>query len=127
MSEPTFYDRLGGEEAVRALVDRFYDAMDRREDAVAIRAMHAKSLASSRQKLFMFLSGWLGGPSLYIEKYGHPRLRMRHFPFPIDQAAADAWIRCMDEALEGVEDEPLRDFLAQRFRQVADHMRNREG
>ena len=126
-TEETFYDRIGGEPAVRALVDRFYDAMDRREDATVIRAMHAKSLASSRQKLFLFLSGWLGGPSLYIEKYGHPRLRMRHFPFAVDQAAADAWVRCMDEALEGVDDAPLRDFLAQRFRQVADHMRNREG
>ncbi len=127
MSEQTFYERIGGESGVRSLVDRFYDAMDRREDAAHIRAMHATSLASSRQKLFMFLSGWLGGPGLYVEKYGHPRLRMRHFPFAIDQAAADAWIRCMDEALEGVEDDHLRDFLAQRFRHVADHMRNREG
>ncbi|MEZ4320698.1 MAG: group II truncated hemoglobin [Myxococcota bacterium] len=125
MDERTPYERIGGETGVRTLVDAFYDTMDALPEAAAIRAMHPADLQPSRDKLYEFLSGWLGGPQHYIAKHGHPRLRMRHFPFPIDEGARDAWLLCMYEALEGVPDEALRDQLAGSFARVADHMRNR--
>lgn len=123
----TLYERIGGEAAVRTLVDHFYDHMDQLAEAQNIREMHAKSLKVSREKLFMFLSGWMGGPNLYMEKYGHPRLRMRHLPFAIDESARDQWMLCMRQALdETVDDEKLRDELLTAFYGVADFMRNRD-
>ncbi|MCA9605343.1 MAG: group II truncated hemoglobin [Myxococcales bacterium] len=122
---PTPYARIGGEAGVRALVDRFYDLMDSLPEASHVRAMHARSLKVSRDKLFWFLSGWLGGPQLYVERFGHPRLRRRHFPFAIDTAAAGEWMLCMRRALsETVGDEALRAFLDERLEQLALHMRN---
>ena len=124
-AEPTPYERLGGAEGVRRLVDHFYAHMDTLPEARTIRAMHARDLSGARDKLFDFLSGWLGGPPLYWQKHGHPRLRARHLPFPIDVEAAAAWMRCMHLALvEVVEDPALRDGLATSFAQVANHMRN---
>lgn len=120
------YDLLGGEIAVRRLVDRFYDLMDKLPEAWEIRKLHPQDLQSSRDKLFMFLSGWLGGPPLYEEKYGHPRLRARHLPFPIDSSARDQWLMCMNQALdEQVENLPLKQALKQALTRTADHMRNR--
>lgn len=119
------YDQLGGEVGVRQLVDRFYDLMDTHPDTVGIRNMHAKSLRASREKLFLFLSGWLGGPSLYMEKYGHPKLRYRHLPFRITSDERDQWLSCMFQALEEqVSDPLLRHTLQSSFFNVADHMRN---
>ncbi len=124
-SQATPYDLLGGEEGVRRLVDRFYDLMDSEPEAVNVRALHAKSLRSSREKLFLFLTGWTGGPQLYMERFGHPRLRMRHFPFAIGTRERDEWLWCMDRALDEQEmPEELRGFLRQRFHALADHMRN---
>lgn len=125
MMENSPYQRIGGETAVRALVQRFYQLMDSLPQAADIRAMHARSLKASEEKLFLFLSGWLGGPSLYVEKYGHPRLRQRHMPFPIDDQARDQWMACMRQAMVdvGVE-ESLRQELEAAFFQVADFMRN---
>ena len=121
----TFYERIGGEQAVRHLVQRFYARMDSLQEAKTIRTMHARSLKGSEQKLFMFLSGWMGGPALYMEKYGHPRLRMRHLPFAIDDSARDQWMLCMKRALEDVvEDQALRDELLFSLHKVADFMRN---
>ena len=77
------YKLMGGEIALRRLVDCFYDLMDEDPDYFVIRKLHPEELNSSRDKLFMFLSGWTGGPSLYVEKYGEPRLRSRHLPFSI--------------------------------------------
>ncbi|MCB9672645.1 MAG: group II truncated hemoglobin [Alphaproteobacteria bacterium] len=121
------YAALGGEAGVRALVDAFYDAMDSGEPEVAtLRAMHAPDLTEARDKLFRFVSGWTGGPQLYIERYGHPMLRRRHFPFAVDVAARDAWMRCMDVALEAVVEDPAhRGWFRERFAAVADHMVNR--
>ena len=125
MNAATPFELLGGEDAVRALVDRFYDLMDAEPAAAAIRAMHPKDLRMSREKLFLFLVGWLGGPPLYVQRFGHPRLRARHLPFPIDSAASDAWVRCMDQTLdEQLADHDLREQLKQAFRRTADHMRN---
>lgn len=125
MSENPHYDRIGGEAKVRELVDRFYDLMDNLPQAQPLRAMHARDLRVSREKLFMFLSGWLGGPQLYIEKYGHPRLRQRHMPFAVDVAARDQWMQCMIQAMEDVGiEESLREELKAAFYKTADFMRN---
>ena len=119
------YDLMGGETAVRKLVDRFYDLMDTMPETYVIRQMHAKDLSGAREKLFMFLSGWLGGPPLYIKKYGHPRLRARHLPFKIDEAERDQWMMCMNQAIdEQIEDEDLKQHLKQAFYKTADFMRN---
>lgn len=121
------YEQLGGELGVRRLVDTFYDFMEDLPEAKDILKLHPKDLASSRDKLFMFLSGWLGGPSLYMEKYGHPRLRARHLPFPIASAERDAWLLCMDKALESLGvDRSLHFQLMQAFQQTANHMRNKD-
>ncbi|MEJ2566464.1 MAG: group II truncated hemoglobin [Gammaproteobacteria bacterium] len=126
MAELSPYERLGGEAAVRKLVDRFYDLMDTLPEAGGIRALHPADLTGSRDKLFKFLSGWLGGPPLYQTDYGHPRLRARHLPFPIGAAERDAWLLCMEQALAETEmEELLRMHLLQSLRNTADHMRNR--
>ena len=125
MNIPTHYQRIGGEAKVRQLVDRFYDHMDELPEVFGIRKLHAESLSGSRQKLFDFLSGWMGGPQLYVQKHGEPFLRRRHLPFPIGDAERDQWMHCMKLALdEVVEDGKLRTELYQAFAKVADHMRN---
>ncbi len=126
MSElKTPYDRIGGAHAVRSLVDRFYTLMAELPEAKSIRDMHPTVLNSSREKLFEFLSGWLGGPPLYVERRGHPRLRMRHMPFAIDNAASDAWMLCMVKALdECVQDALLKEHLRGAFQRMAHHLRN---
>ncbi len=122
----THFEILGGAEGVRSLVDRFYDIMDTAPEAATIRALHAASLKVSRDKLFLFLTGWTGGPPVYVEKYGHPRLRMRHLPFSIGEVERDEWIWCMERALAEHDLADFdRDFLLDRFRALADHMRNR--
>jgi hemoglobin len=123
---PNPYEQLGGEAALRALVDRFYDLMDAEPEYYGIRKLHPETLTHSREKLFMFLSGWLGGPSLYIGRYGHPMLRARHLPFAIGAAERDQWMDCMRRAMTqtGVA-EPLRSALEQAFSGTADHVRNR--
>lgn len=125
MDETSLYQQIGGERAVKQLVDRFYDRMDEDHAVAELRAMHAKSLKASREKLFEFLSGWLGGPQLYIEKYGHPRLRQRHLPFKIDSDASEQWMRCMRQALDEMElPTALQRGLGRSFHQLANHMRN---
>ncbi len=120
------YQRLGGEVAVRKLVDRFYDLMDTLPEAESIRAMHPDDLSGSKDKLFKFLSGWLGGPQLYMEEYGHPRLRKRHMPFSVDEAARDAWMLCMKQAIEeiAIDDALLKQHLLHSLFKTADFMRN---
>ncbi len=122
----TPFDWIGGEPAVQALVERFYDLMDLEPQYAAVRATHGSTLDDARQKLFWFLCGWLGGPDHYIERFGHPRLRMRHLPFAIGIRERDEWVLCMDQAMRetGVDD-ALRQRLNQSFFQTADFMRNR--
>lgn len=123
--EVTAYELVGGESRVRELVDRFYDLMDLEPGFRGLRALHPASLDGSRDKLFWFLSGWLGGPSLYIERFGHPRLRARHLPFEIGISERDQWMRCMAMAMEDLGlGEDLRLRLMQAFFQTADWMRN---
>ena len=119
------FEKLGGEAGVRNLVDRFYDLMHSTPEATPIRKMHPASLDESRQKLFEFLCGFLGGPPIYIEKHGHPRLRMRHHPFAIDESARDQWLLCMHRSLEAqVTDPILLMQLKASFTRTADHLIN---
>lgn len=123
--EATLYQLLGGASAVRQLVDRFYDLMDQLPEAADLRALHPGDLTQSRQKLYEFLSGWLGGPPLYAAKRGPPRLRARHMPFAIDEAGANAWMRCMDLALDETALPALnKEVVAGALRHLAHHMRN---
>ncbi|MDO9451210.1 MAG: group II truncated hemoglobin [Rugosibacter sp.] len=125
--DATPYALLGGETAVRHLVNRFYALMDIRPEAQGIRRLHPQDLAGSEEKLFMFLSGWLGGPQLFIEKYGHPRLRQRHLPFAIGTDEASQWMDCMRQALaETTTNEALRAQLGIALTELALHMRNRQ-
>jgi hemoglobin len=122
----TPYKRLGGAAALRELVERFYGYMDTLPEVQTVRRMHADDLGSAKEKLFKFLSGWLGGPDLYWQEFGHPRLRMRHFPFSIGKAERDQWLLCMRKALDDIlPDDRFRDALYQALAQTADHMINR--
>ena len=120
-------ETICGDAQVRLLVDAFYDHMDRDPAFATIRTLHPPDLTMSREKLYEFLSGWLGGPELYVNKHGHPRLRGRHMPFSIGETERDQWLACMQLALDerGIDGE-LRRFLDHRFAHVANFMRNRE-
>jgi hemoglobin len=124
----TPFEWIGGEPKVQALVDRFYDLMDIEPGYAELRAVHGTTLADARQKLFWFLCGWLGGPDHYQERFGHPRLRMRHMPFAIGIQERDQWVACMDQAM-GETDVPadLRARLKESFYGTADWMRNTPG
>jgi len=123
--ETLAFDLIGGEARVRELVDRFYDLMDLEPEFAVLRALHPAILDGSRDKLFWFLCGWLGGPNHFIERFGHPRLRARHLPFEIGTQERDQWMRCMALAMQdqGL-DEALQMRLMQAFWQTADWMRN---
>src|SRR3954463_9027287 len=121
----TPYELLGGDAGVRALVDRFYDLMDSSAEASKVRALHAATLKASRDKLYMYLSYWTGGPQTYIEQRGHPRLRARHLPFTISSREGDEWLWCMARALDDREmPAAVREELRERLHALADHMRN---
>ena len=123
---PTPFERLGGEPGVRTLVDRFYDLMDLEPDFAGIRRLHPTSLDGSRDKLHWFLCGWLGGPDLYVQRFGHPRLRARHLPYAIGIAERDQWMACMIQAMQEHQIEPvLAERLAESFFGTADWMRNK--
>lgn len=124
----TPYDAIGGEATVAALSDRFYALMDSTPQFKTLRALHPQDLQGSRDKLFMFLSGWLGGPDLFVQQFGHPRLRARHMPFAIGTQERDQWVACMLLAMEevGIE-ETMRERLLQSFFKTADFMRNKAG
>ena len=128
-SPQSLFDLLGGEpnatNQIRAIVEAFYDVMDQDEKAKTIRQMHPEDLTPSREKLFMFLSGWTGGPQLYIERYGHPFLRRRHLPFKIGEDERDQWIYCMTKGLLNLkmEEEKIKALLNALY-PIADFMRN---
>lgn len=125
---PTTYEKIGGEATVGRLCDRFYELMDTVPQFAELRAMHPENLQGSRDKLYMFLSGWFGGPDLFVEKFGHPRLRGRHMPFAIGVQERDQWVACMALAMEDIGlSEDLRKGLLSNFFHTADFMRNKEG
>ena len=135
MSQPSastpqsLYDLLGGEpeatNQIREIVEAFYDVMEADEKAKTIRQMHPEDLTSSREKLFMFLTGWTGGPQLYIERYGHPFLRRRHLPFKIGEEERDQWIYCMTKGMLNLkmEEQKIKALLNAPY-PIADFMRN---
>ncbi|MBY0515930.1 MAG: group II truncated hemoglobin [Bacteriovoracaceae bacterium] len=123
----TPYQRLGGEKGVRELVTHFYEIMDHDPNAAAVRATHGESLETAASKLFDFLSGWLGGPPLFETKYGHPRLRMRHFPFAIGPQERDEWLYCMDQAMKKMHLEAdLHQQMTEAFAGLAERIRNKD-
>jgi hemoglobin len=126
MSEiSTPYERIGGEAAVRKLCNIFYKIMCDTPQTQLIRQMHPDDIKISEDKLFKFLSGWLGGPDLFVQEYGHPRLRARHMPFKIGIEERDQWLYCMANALKEMEiDELFAQQLMGSFVQTADFMRN---
>lgn len=127
MAEPMFFDLMGGEAGIRELVDRFYDEMDRNPQAATVRAQHPADLTESREKLRLFLTGWTGGPQLYIEKFGHPRLRARHLPFKIGREERDQWLLCFAIALKECPfPDQLKSELGRAIGRLADHMRNQQ-
>lgn len=121
----TMYAWLGGEQAIKDLVNRFYDIMDSDKSLKPIRDMHKEDLTPMRLSLFEFLSGWLGGPSLFIERHGSPCLTEAHKPFKIDAPARDQWMKCMNQAMVDIEiDEKYRNMLTPAFERMAEMMRN---
>ena len=121
----TPFEWIGGEDKVKALTERFYDLMDLEPGYKALRASHGDTLDNARDRLFWFLCGWLGGPQHYVERFGHPRLRMRHMPFSIGILERDQWLACMDQAMgETGVPEDLRVRLRESFFKTADWMRN---
>jgi hemoglobin len=126
-AERSPFERLGGEAGVRVLVDRFYDLMDLEPAYQSVRALHPAALEGSRDKLFWFLCGWLGGPDHYVRRIGHPRLRARHLPYAIGVAERDQWLVCMRQALDELDvDAMLAQRLQAAFASTADWMRNRD-
>ncbi len=120
--------RLGGADAVRALVEEFYDAMALHEPVLT--ALHPCDETGNvtrvmRDRFALFLIGWLGGPDDYIAQHGHPRLRMRHAHTPVDEAMRDAWLRSMAKAMDARKVEgDVRSYLDARFAEVAQFLRN---
>ena len=128
MDQTTPYVEIGGEPVLARLCDRFYGLMAEAPRFAELRALHPEDLQGSRDKLFMFLSGWLGGPDLFVQNFGHPRLRARHMPFAIGTRERDQWVACMLLAMEEVGiAEPMRERLLQSFFKTADFMRNQPG
>ena len=128
METTTTYEKIGGDPVVAKLWARFYELMDTVPQFAELRAMHPADLKNSSEKLYMFLSGWMGGPDLFVEKFGHPRLRGRHMPFSIGLQERDQWVACMVLAMEDVGiDEAVRAKLLENFFHTADFMRNKEG
>lgn len=127
MQQQTPYQLIGGESTLARLCNRFYELMDSVPQFATIRALHPVELQSSQNKLYMFLSGWLGGPDLYVENIGHPMLRRRHLPFAIGESERDQWVACMVLAMESVGiEEPLREQLMLSFFNTADFLRNQQ-
>jgi hemoglobin len=128
MSDP--YSQLGGRESVLALVELFYDIMERTEpELTAVHELDEAGKVSrrNRDRFGLFLLGWLGGPDDYVRQNGHPRLRMRHARVLVNIAQRDAWLRCMFAAMQERQvPEEVQGFLRQRFAEVADFMRNVE-
>ncbi len=119
------FELVGGQAAVDRLVESFYRRMDTLPAAAAVRALHPPDLARSKAVLKRYFGEWLGGPALYSQERGHPRLRMRHLPFRIGAAERDAWMLCMTGAFEEVvESRSLRELLLQSLYKTADWMRN---
>lgn len=126
--QKTPYDLMGGEPAILSIVDRFYFYMDTLPEAKDVRGVHQEDLSRAKDRLFKFLSGWLGGPDLFVQEYGHPRLRQRHFPFVVNQQGRDQWMLCMKKSLYEVSmPDVIRKNILQALDDLATHMMNVDG
>lgn len=126
IARPTPYEIVGGELKVRRIADRFYDIMDSAPEAASIRALHGRDLTEVRERLFEFLSGWLGGPPLYFRRPNHKCIMSAHRPFAIGEAERDAWMMCMRQALKDVGlPADYRTVLDEAFARMAEAFRNR--
>ncbi|MBK9253444.1 MAG: group II truncated hemoglobin [Proteobacteria bacterium] len=124
----TAFEYIGGQPTIDAIVDDFYRNMDSLPEARDIRAMHAADLAPINLVLKKYLAEWLGGPKNYSTERGHPMLRARHLPFPIGIADRDAWLLCMNRALDAhVAADPVRENIREAITKLADWMRNKKG
>jgi hemoglobin len=126
-SHKTPFEMLGPEKVAQIAL-RFYQAMA--EDEPELARLHevdeqGRVVPEMQERFALFLTGWLGGPQIYVQRHGHPRLRMRHAHVPIGKEMRDAWLRCMATALDdaGLRG-PLREFLDERFYAVAHHLIN---
>lgn len=123
----TLYQAIGGDPAVRALTHRFYELMDTLPQASNVRAVHPPTLRESEEKFYEYMSGYLGGPPLYTDKRGHPRLRSRHFVAEIGPVERDEWLLCFRRALdETIASQALRDLIWAPVERLAYHMQNKE-
>ncbi len=123
----SLYEMIGGDTGVRKLVDRFYDLMDQNPDYLVIRQLHPPSLDSARDKLYWFLSGWMGGPDSYVERFGHPRMRIRHMHVPIGVVEKEQWLSCMRLALQDTGlNESIKLKLMEALGRIAEAIRNKE-
>ncbi|MCJ7997771.1 globin [Rhizobium cremeum] len=123
----TLYEAIGGDATVRALTRRFYELMDTLPEAARCRAIHPPDLSGSEEKLYEYLSGYLGGPQLYIEKRGHPMLRRRHFGAEIGAEERDEWLLCFRRAMEDtISHEKLRAIIWDPVEKLAHHMQNKD-
>lgn len=119
----TIFLAAGGAETFDRIVERFYAGVA--ADPV-LRPMYPPDLAESKRHLSLFLQQYFGGPATYSAERGHPRLRMRHFPFAIGQAERDAWMRHMLAAVEAEAfPEPLATVFLDYFDRAATFMINR--
>ena len=125
IDETTPYYRIGGEEKVRELANRFYDVMENDTYAAELLSIHPQPLDRIRHVFFLYLSLWLGGPDIYQQEFGHPRLRARHLPFTVSPALKEQWMYCMRKAMmTTVSDVALAQKLLQALDQLAEHMIN---
>ena len=110
------YQSFGGATGIRTLTDRFYDLMELEPQYQALRQMHGEDMTLIREKLYEFFSGWLGGPQLFVEKYGHPQLRARHMPFAVNVQVRNEWIACFAQAMSELDiDKALAEPVLSKF------------
>ena len=107
MSEPTFYEQIGGHETIARIVEVFYEGVA--ADEVLRPLYPEEDLAPAAARLTMFLVQYWGGPTTYSTQRGHPRLRMRHAPFAVTMDARDRWLKHFREGLDAVQLTPEQD------------------
>ncbi len=127
---PTLFFRVGGMPFFERLVDAFYDGV--RTDEVLLPLYPEQDLVGARHRLTLFLAQYWGGPTTYMEERGHPRLRMRHFPFLVGPLQRDRWLVHMAAAVEAtcaVDAVPpgTAEELMAYFVSAAEHLRNDTG
>lgn len=126
-SKESLYDLIGGEVVLHGFVEYLYDEMDTLPEVAHVRAMHSADLSRARNHLFMFLSGMFGGPALYVEAFGHPRLRRKHLHFEIGDEERDQWLLCAQKAT----DKPditgdIGQEIMSELSVMANHLRNKD-